>query len=557
MLDMKLRVFDRQYQCYEWNCDDGTVSNDGPNPLQFKLLDGDQYTNKSIVRSSRYRTEHIAGVLNLAGSTYGRYKGKLLYKCYPDCKGLPTFLVPYQEKPTGFSKLKTDAFVQIELCDWDGKHPIGKLTRTIGYVSDIHAFAEYLLVCKDVNHSIQKINKATIMSLAGASAIPLESFHLEDRSKRQVFAIDPPGCLDADDAMGISPENEGPGIIISVYISAVPIWVEALGLWDIITTHLERVSTIYFPDERRPMLPAKLSEYVCSLQAATTRPVLAMDIVIRDGIVVTVGFSAAIITLETNYIYESESLLANKSYLRILDAVKSLNKTIMYKESINDSHDVVEFLMLMMNHRAGQMLTFERGMFRTFRAKSSPTTMEAIPPELKQFVRTWGTEGGQYTTNYASGRHDMMPDIIDVYAHVTSPIRRIADLVNMILILEKLGVVTGGLQFVDKWMKNIDVLNARMKAIRKVQNDVSILSRCSELDTGNEDIQFDGFIIAVEPCMYRSGQFCHNVFLPQLGCVGRFQLDRCLDLYHRHAYNVYVFKDADSLKHKVRVQLIE
>jgi len=552
---MKLRVFDRQYQQYEWQCADGSVSDSGPPPLQFKLLDGDEYRNKTLLRTSPYRTTSVPGVLNLSGSTYGRYNGKLLYKCYPDCKGLPTFLVPYQERSTGFSKLKVDSYVQLDFCEWEGKHPIAKLARTIGPVTDSQAFTEYLLICKDVNHPIQKLNKAVVMSMTRCNGSPLDQFGLEDRTERSVFAVDPPGCTDADDAMGITPDDGGPGEIVSVYISAVPVWLAALNLWDAVTTQLERVSTAYFPEERRPMLPSKLSEGVCSLQAATKRPVLAMDIVIRDGVAVTVGFSAAIVQISTNYVYESEGLLANKSYLRILDAVRALNSTDKYKEAIVDSHDVVEYLMLMMNHRAGQLLSLGRGMFRKFRAKDAPTNVEVVPDELKQFVRTWGTEGGQYTADPAAGRHDMMPDIVDIYAHVTSPIRRMPDLVNMTLILEKLGVTTGGLEFVDKWLGKIDLLNQRMKAIRQVQNDVSLLARCTELDELDDTARHRGYIVAVDPCPFREGQFKHSVFLPSLGCVGRFRLERQLELYEEGNYMVHLFLDADSLRKKVRVQL--
>ena len=80
-------------------------------PLKEKLFSRDILTfdssnnlsiRKSIVRG--YQT--IAGVLILEGNrTYGRTsnKKKLLYKCVPDDRYLPAFLVPYEIK-IGFSK---------------------------------------------------------------------------------------------------------------------------------------------------------------------------------------------------------------------------------------------------------------------------------------------------------------------------------------------------------------------------------------------------------------------------------------------------------------------
>lgn len=556
IIDMKLRVFDRQYNKYEWICSDGSIIDDGPAPLHFRLLDGDQYETNTIMHTSPYRTGLVTGILNLSGGTYGRYKGKLLYKCYPDCKGLPTFLIPYQERTTGFSKFKVDSYVQFEFVEWVDKHPFGKLARIIGPVTESNAFTEYMLLCKDVNHSNQKLNKIIAMSLPRVQDMSFDKFGLEDRTSRHVFAIDPPSCSDADDAMGIYQSPDGKRNIVTVYISAVPVWLDALNIWESFTLYLERVSTIYLHDERRHMLPTKLSEGLCSLNATMARPVLAMDILVEDGVTKSVTFGAAIVKLSRNYEYESKTLLLDNDYRQINRLINQMNKTDNYKETIKDSHDVVEYLMLMMNHRAGQCLRKERGLFRYFRAKNASTTMEA-PEQLKQFVRTWGTEGGQYTTDAVSCKHDMMPDIVDVYAHVTSPIRRLADLVNMTILLEIIGIHTQGHKFVDRWLQRIDVLNARMKAVRQVQNEVALLHRCSTLDTTADMVDYEGFVVSVEPCPFQEGQFKHSVFIPELGCVGRLRLDSRLELYACGRYTVHVFHDSDSLRRKVRLHFAE
>jgi exoribonuclease R len=49
---------------------------------------------------------------------------------------------------------------------------------------------------------------------------------------------------------------------ISIYISNVPLWMEELDLWN---SFSERISTIYLPDRKRPMMPLALSNCVCSL----------------------------------------------------------------------------------------------------------------------------------------------------------------------------------------------------------------------------------------------------------------------------------------------------
>ena len=74
---------------------------------------------------------------------------------------------------------------------------------------------------------------------------------------KKIFTIDSNNCQDYDDALGL--ENN----VLSVYISNVPLWIEHLNLWNSLSM---RVSTIYLPDKKRPMLPTILSDCLCSLQ---------------------------------------------------------------------------------------------------------------------------------------------------------------------------------------------------------------------------------------------------------------------------------------------------
>ena len=93
------------------------------NPIQHKLFTGDVFTfNKhgdksdlNIVHSSVRTMDNIPAVLILNGNkTFGRangLKGKLLYKCIPDDVRLPAFLVPYEHKNVGFSKVFPNLYV--------------------------------------------------------------------------------------------------------------------------------------------------------------------------------------------------------------------------------------------------------------------------------------------------------------------------------------------------------------------------------------------------------------------------------------------------------------
>ena len=124
------------------------------NPLEHKLLTDDVFTynvenNKlEIIHSSTRINENIPGVLMLVDNkTYGREttskKGRLLYKCIPDDMRIPIFLVPYEIKNMGFSKVFINRYVTIRYNSWDNKHPTAKLSQNIGPVDVLYNFYEY------------------------------------------------------------------------------------------------------------------------------------------------------------------------------------------------------------------------------------------------------------------------------------------------------------------------------------------------------------------------------------------------------------------------------
>ena len=155
---------------------------DGFNATEHKLFTNDIFTyNKGeveIVHSSIRVNEHIPAVLIIADDkTYGRENkliacknysqktnkmtvGRLLYKCIPDDTRIPVFLVPYEIKQMGFSKVFTNMYVTIHYKEWNDKHPHANLSQIIGSVNVLDNFYEYQLYCKSLNTSIQKFNKA-------------------------------------------------------------------------------------------------------------------------------------------------------------------------------------------------------------------------------------------------------------------------------------------------------------------------------------------------------------------------------------------------------------
>jgi exoribonuclease R len=249
--------------------------------------------------------KYIPGVLVLSGKTYGRYKDKLLYRCIPDDKRIPSFLIPYSTTKNTFGKYKTDIYITFDFFEWDDKHPVGKITNNLGSVETLNNFYEYQLYCKSLYASIQDFTKKTMEVLKQKTAdeyistIMEKHPNIQDRTREKIFTIDSNKSYDFDDAISIKYNTEDKTeCIISIYISNVAIWMEELNLWN---SFSERISTIYLPDRKRPMLPNILSDCLCSLQENNKRFTYCLDIYIKNNNIEKMEIVNCLINVYKNY----------------------------------------------------------------------------------------------------------------------------------------------------------------------------------------------------------------------------------------------------------------
>ena len=105
------------------------------------MLIGDTIDEGSILYTSKYRTiSSIPGILVYNGQSFGRHKDKMLYKCIPNDKKLPIFLIPYSDKKSNFNKVKLNKYILFKFVEWKDKHPIGTILVSIGNCNDLNAF---------------------------------------------------------------------------------------------------------------------------------------------------------------------------------------------------------------------------------------------------------------------------------------------------------------------------------------------------------------------------------------------------------------------------------
>jgi exoribonuclease R len=546
------------------------VSIDLPvNPLQLKLFSKDiilydNTTKKIDIFHSEVRSGvHYAGILLLEqNKTFGRTQNKkrLLYKCIPDDRHLPAFLVPYEVK-LGFQKQQKNKYIVFRFDHWTHQHPEGVIMETIGDTDQLSNFYEYQLYCKSLHISLTDFTNKTREQLQKTTQdefiqqiMENPHFHIEDRRNiPNIMTIDPENSTDFDDAFSIENLPHSNQYKISVYIANVYVWLETLHLWK---SFSNRISTIYLPDRKRPMLPTILSDSLCSLQEGLTRFAFATDFFIDKTTldIIKTEFHHVSIVVKKNYRYEEYTLLYdNPDYRLLFEITTALDK------SVTDSHDIVSHWMIKMNSTCGQELAErEIGIFRqaTFNKKEeNPIT--TLEPKVQRIIQMWNNIAGQYIL------YDKQTDIshealkVKNYIHITSPIRRLVDLLNHFWLSCSLKLIDNisedATTFLQKWLNNIEYLNSSMRSIRKIQTDCEVLHRCftdpTIMEKEHQGILFDKI-------QKNDQSFVYMVYLTELKLLSRLKSYEEFDNYSQMLFNIYLFDEEHSMKKKIRVQPI-
>ena len=559
----KILINDRRYD--DWKLYDGISLNEiekiNIEPVSVKLFSSDVFEinndNIKILHSSVRSMQTIPGILVLNNNkSYGKYKDKYLYKCIPDDKRLPEFIVPYNLK-LGFSKNIDNKYIVFKFDNWYGKHPQGTIVSVLGDVDILCNYYEYQLYCKSLYASIQKFNKKTNDVLKEKTEQEfitsiIEKYNLIDRTEEEIYSIDSKETSDYDDAFSIK-DNGDNCYTLSIYIANVPLWMEELKLWD---SFSERISTIYLPDRKRPMIPSQLSNCLCSLCEKVVRIAFTLDISIVNNKIVSYKFENSYIRVYKNHVYESNELKKDKNHMVMFGVVDKLCSKYKYITKIKTSYDMVSYLMILMNYyTALEMIKYNNGIYRSVKYNHNIEKNPSLPENVNNFLKIWNSSCGQYDLYDERKCHEMLE--LESYIHCTSPIRRLVDLLNMGRLQKDLLLVNYSEDF-EKfnkyWCDNIEYINTTMRAIRKLQNDCNLLDMCNN----NPEIcakEHEGYTF--DKMVRNDGLYQYIVYLVDLKTVSRITLRFELEENKKYKFKVFIFNDESSLKKKIRLHLIQ
>lgn len=558
----RIYISDRAYRSWTWRqldtdapvVDDSVEVPPGFHPANRKVFTRDVIDADGIVVQSPVREQAtLAGVVQISDDrTFGRKGKRLLYKCIPDDPYLPVFLVPFDVR-VGFVKQRCNKYVVFRFDSWHDKHPHGIVVETLGDVSSLEAFYEYQLYCKSLHDSVKRLTEDARKKV---QRFPLDT-HVRGICARYncpsvpddefVFSIDPMHSLDFDDAMSIR-EVDGGGWRVSIYIANVVFWLEALDLWNSLTN---RVATIYLPDRRRPMLPTVLSDSLCSLQEQEDRFAFVCDFVVdkATGTLQSPLFRHAHVRVAKNFRYEEASLCANADYQSLLALTRRLDAT------CKDSHDVVSFWMVETNSYCAKHLASRKvGIFRSVASSLSTAdpTMANLSEDCRRVIHLWSNNtSGQYKVfdnDLAKLQHDILKR--PLYVHMTSPIRRLVDLLNQLVFLGlSLPLSPAAIEFQQTWTGRIDFINSAMRSIRKVQNECDLIYRCTQdpnlLQATHRGVVFDK--------MERENNvYNYMVYLDSLNLLSRVRSTENVCNFSEVGCKLLLFENEEKTRRKVR-----
>jgi exoribonuclease R len=243
------------------------------------------------------------------------------------------------------------------------------------------------------------------------------------------------------------------------------------------------------------MLPGLLST-LCSLNEGTQRPCLVLDLYSNGSS----KWSMCTVKIHKNYTYENVS---GKDY-----------DTLLERSGCKTSQDVVHHYMTRYNTESALL---KKGIHLNIH-KPETLPEDWLPVYFNQYS-FYATEG--------------------TYAQMTSPIRRLVDILNMSQLIRELELYPiQDHRFHDVWYNQLETLNQQYRSIRKAQNTAKMLDL---FDQNNHKV-FEGIV------------WDQKVYLKDVGLMVSFKSE--LEEYSTHSFKIYVFHDEAHLKRKIRLQLV-
>lgn len=200
----------------------------------------------------------------------------------------------------------------IDSWDRDSRYPVGHFVRSLGELETKGAETEALLLEWDVQYRPFPKVVLDCLPVEGHDwKVPADKSDIGWHNRRDlrdllVCSIDPPGCVDIDDALHARELPNG-NLEVGVHIADVSHFVKPNNAMD--QEASMRGTTVYLVDKRIDMLPMLLGTDLCSLKPYVER--FAFSVVwevTKDADIVSADFTKSVIRSREAFSYEQAQL---------------------------------------------------------------------------------------------------------------------------------------------------------------------------------------------------------------------------------------------------------
>jgi len=309
--------------------------------------------------------------------------------------------------------------VAVRFLSWGLKYPIGEVVQVLGqprqHQTEMHAIMFEFELPEGFPEEV----------LAEAAALPdtippEEEEHRHDFRGIPTFTIDPEDAKDFDDAISLRRLPSGL-YEVGIHIADVSYYVRPDTALD--REAYNRGTSVYLVDRTIPMLPERLSAYLCSLRPQEDK--LAFSVVFQMDArakVHSVWMGRTIIRSEYRFTYEEAQAILDKGHGRFAEELSILNTIAkhlhqrrmreggirfeteevkfrldeamrpiaLFVKERKDAHKLIEELMLLANRQVALFLSQQRGIPTVYRVHDMPK-----PEKLKAlqlFLEGFGYE---------------------------------------------------------------------------------------------------------------------------------------------------------------------
>lgn len=305
----------------------------------------------------------------------------------------------------------------------------------------------------------------------------------------QVTTIDPFGSIDLDDGFSLNFLDDIVELDIHISDPMSYFNFDNSETWIILEEMISRISTCYIP------LNGKNKHLLPEINISGKNLLEESTLIGTNKRAITFSFKINLQSKQVDFIIK-KTLLTNILNTTYEDYDKIINKNTEHKKKLitlcefmtnhlkcpintldliidtNISHKLIEIFMIWTNYYAGNYLYTEKNKMIVRTQDKFAELNKKIPEYTKTFLNVGAKY--QFINEKSSTKYIHYSLGINNYCHVTSPMRRLVDMINHLL-LHNIDINS---EIYDKLVKLIDIdkINSRLKKYKKISNAYDIIT---------------------------------------------------------------------------------